>query len=107
MMADFTESLDCRICTTPTELLLDLGPLALTSRFPHPGETVPTIPGTVRRCPSCGLVQLGERTNPELMYREGYGYKSGINEAMTEHLRQIVFKASRFCKTGDYVLDIG
>lgn len=97
----------CRICRSPTQMIADLGAPALTCVFPRPGERVPRIPLTVRRCPECGLVQLGEETAPTLMYRDGYGYKSGVNETMRRHLAGIVKYASQFVKVRDWVLDIG
>lgn len=97
----------CRICRSPTQMIADLGAPALTCVFPKLGERVPRIPLTVRRCPECGLVQLGEETAPTLMYRDGYGYKSGVNETMRRHLAGIVKYASQFVKVGDWVLDIG
>jgi hypothetical protein len=100
---------NCRFCTKATELLTDLGDLALTSFFPtKSGAFAPRIPLTVRRCPNCGLVQLGENTNPDLMYREGYGYKSGTNEAMVAHLHDVVLRlGTPHIKNNDAVLDIG
>lgn len=62
---------------------------------------------SLRKCPKCDLVQLGEQTNPELMYRDGYGYKSGVNEQMVAHLRQTVDYCAQWVRPGDKVLDIG
>lgn len=104
---NYTLTPNCRICGTETRQIADLGTPALSSMFPRPGEEAPRIPVTVRECPSCGLIQLGESTNPALMYRDGYGYKSGINESMVAHLRDIVTRGSLFLKGNDSVLDIG
>jgi NDP-4-keto-2,6-dideoxyhexose 3-C-methyltransferase len=107
---DFTHEFKCRFCAKATEPLTYLGELALTSFFPKPGQPCPKIPLSVRRCPNCGLVQLGENTNPDLMYREGYGYKSGTNESMVEHLNDIARLFGRVIpqpEKGDAVLDIG
>lgn len=41
------------------------------------------------------------------MYRDGYGYKSGINESMVNHLSGVVDLACMFVQEGDSVLDIG
>lgn len=97
----------CRICGSVTNLIADLGNLALTSYFPPPGSEAPRIPLTLRHCPNCALVQTGENTEAWLMYREGYGYKSGINETMVRHLGGIVNLGAKYTKPGDFVLDIG
>lgn len=106
-MDQWTKTIACRICNDRTDLIADLGDVPLTCVFPLPDQTVPYIPVTVRRCPSCGLVQLGESTDPKLMYTKAYGYRSGINESMVSHLKDIVDYAAQFVKPGDLVLDIG
>ena len=43
------------------------------------------------------------------MYDDNYGYRTGINQTMTNHVQKIVKKLSQnknFLKKGDYVLDI-
>lgn len=60
------------------------------------------------QCESCKLLQLEHTVNPQLMYHEGYGYASGVNEQMVAHLTDLVdFAAARYdVKPGDSVLDI-
>ncbi len=58
------------------------------------------------RC-ACGLVQLGDDTRADLMYCDGYGYRSGVNETMVAHLRGIVAGLRSHVRAGDRVLDIG
>jgi NDP-4-keto-2,6-dideoxyhexose 3-C-methyltransferase len=107
-MADYTTATDCRICKTHTGIVADFGPLALTSSFPHDrDEVVPKIPLEVRHCTNCGLLQLGHDTNRDLMYRKGYGYKSGVNESMVQHLKELVEYAAQFVNPGDRICDIG
>ena len=59
-------------------------------------------------CEDCKLLQLRHTVNPELLYRE-YWYKSGINEAMRQALKDITIKVEKLVKlkAGDLVLDIG
>lgn len=97
----------CRLCASPLDPVMSFGYMALTSYFPTPGEEAPRIPLTVKVCASCGLLQLGESTDPALMYRDGYGYKSGINESMVRHLQGIVAVAAKYTEPGDSILDIG
>jgi len=59
-------------------------------------------------CKKCKLVQLDRNFNPKYLYGEDYGYRSGINRTMTEHLKKTVKKSSKLVKlqANDYVLDI-
>lgn len=101
----FGVQLDCRLCGGVTQQIADFGLMALTSTFPLEDEDDEYIPLTVRRCNYCNLVQLGQNTAPERLYRKGYGYKSGINETMVEHLKYIVKLGSIY--QPKKVLDIG
>jgi NDP-4-keto-2,6-dideoxyhexose 3-C-methyltransferase len=103
----------CRICgNTRLETILDLGMQALTGVFPRPGEIVESTPVVLVKCHaegSCGLVQIKHSVSLEQMYGENYGYRSGLNRSMVEHLMGM----ARYCSSrvklsaGDLVLDIG
>ena len=58
---------------------------------------------------SCGLVQLKQSFQPDAMYGMNYGYRSGLNQSMVEHLRRKAMKVKSMAslETGDVVLDIG
>jgi hypothetical protein len=58
---------------------------------------------------TCGLVQLEHSYAPEEMYGMNYGYRSGLNPWMVDHLRGIVEGAFRHVALGadDLVIDIG
>lgn len=107
----FTEISACRLCRCGGfEEVIDLGEQALTGCFPKAGEPEPpTAPLTVIRCIECGLVQLKHSVQLGEMYTPDYGYRSGINLTMRDHLAGI---ARSVCQTaalaaGDVVLDIG
>lgn len=90
--------------------ILDLGRQALTGVFPHsPAETVTSGPLELVWCPSSGLVQLRHSYNPDEMYGENYGYRSGLNQSMVAHLTNKVRYLERLAgvRSGDTVLDIG
>jgi SAM-dependent methyltransferase len=59
-------------------------------------------------CKKCKLVQLDRNFNPKYLYGKDYGYRSGINKTMTEHLKKTVKKCSALAglKANDPVLDI-
>jgi len=103
----------CRICgNTNLVEILDLGTQALTGVFPRPGEEVEESPVVLVKChgeDACGLVQIRDSVSLEKMYGENYGYRSGLNRSMVEHLKGL----SRYCvsqvklASGDRILDIG
>jgi hypothetical protein len=73
------------------------------SEVVHRGELA------IRLCRECSLVQLDESFPGELLYGDSYGYRSGLNQSMVEHLRTHVTKilASAILEQGDIVCDIG
>ena len=113
----YKEIESCRICgNQELDLILDLGTLALTGVFPKTkSEEVPTGPLNLVKCResnsknSCGLVQLRESYNPELMYGHNYGYQSGINKSMVQHLHNKVKNILGYVTLNfeDIVVDIG
>jgi hypothetical protein len=107
----------CRICgNKQLDLILNLGNLALSGFFPKTkDEEVPTGPLTLIKCretisgDSCGLVQLKETYNPDMMYGQNYGYRSGLNKSMVRHLHSKVKRALDHATLNldDIVVDIG
>ena len=101
----------CRICGGGGfQPVIDLGEQALTGCFPAIDEpSPPKAPLLVCRCLQCGLVQLRHSVRADLMFGENYGYRSGINSTMRNHLAGIATGAEKRAalKTGDTVLDIG
>jgi hypothetical protein len=61
------------------------------------------------RCSECGLVQLGTSFPSEEMYGENYGYRSGLNSTMVNHLKRIAQGLIRKIDFGDHdiICDIG
>ena len=105
-MIIYKEIESCRICKNQElDLILDLGTLPLTGVFPQAkSEEVPTGPLSLVKCresnsnESCGLVQLRESYNPELMYGKNYGYRSGLNKSMVQHLHDKVKNILESCR---------
>ncbi len=90
--------------------------LSLTGVFPKSKiEEVPTGPLNLIKCNenysnnSCGLVQLRESYNPELMYGQNYGYRSGLNSSMVQHLHNKVKRIIDCVPLNpeDIIVDIG
>lgn len=101
----------CRIGGGSTLIsVLDLGRQALTGVFPKDlAEPITKGPLRLVWCPASGLLQLDCSYDLEEMYGENYGYRSGLNQSMVQHLHQKIFELERFAdvKPGDSVLDIG
>jgi len=101
----------CRICNgeTFTEVV-NLGNQVITSRFPNLGDAPPPS-GMIRlvMCDSCQLVQLKDSTPASEMYEHFYGYRSGINATMRNHLTSFNEELQKkvVLNPGDSVLDIG
>lgn len=90
--------------------VLSLGNQALTGVFPSdPGQELTVGPLDLVWCPDSGLLQLNHTYASNEMYGENYGYRSGLNASMVNHLTNKVRHLERFVslKEGDVVLDIG
>ena len=82
----------------------------ITSRFPMYGDhSTPKTPVDLCVCEDCGLLQLRQTTDASEMYEHEYGYRSGINNTMREHLRgyQLEIQTKVSLEDGDVVIDIG
>ena len=89
---------------------MDFGVQALSGRFPGKGEAdPPQAPLMLVRCTDCQLVQLRHSVAPGEMYTRHYGYRSGINTTMREHLARLRgwVEERRPLKAGDIVVDVG
>ncbi len=60
-------------------------------------------------CDRCHLVQLDHSFNASEMYGDNYGYRSGLNRSMVEHLKTKCHALERVAalRPGDLVIDIG
>src|SRR4051812_500839 len=109
-----TEITRCRACGGGELVsVLNLGSQALTGVFPRSrGEPVAGGPLELVKCTArdgCGLVQLRQSYQLEDMYGMNYGYRSGLNASMVQHLRSKVQRilATGVLRDGDLVIDIG
>lgn len=89
--------------------VLHLGSQELTGVFPTSGEAVTAGPLELVWCPDSGLLQLGHTFDLAEMYGENYGYRSGLNRSMAQHLSDKISGLERAAelRPGDAVLDIG
>jgi hypothetical protein len=90
--------------------VLSLGAQALTGIFPDsPFQKVTEGPLELVWCPNSGLLQLKHSYDSAEMYGDNYGYRSGLNQSMVEHLSEKVTHLEKLVhlQPDDVVLDIG
>lgn len=101
----------CRFCKSADLIeTLQLGQQALTGIFPKsPEQAIDIAPLQLVWCPRCTLLQLGHSCDPSLIYGQQYGYRSGLNRSMVDHLRHKArgLETVANLQKGDTVLDIG
>lgn len=112
-MKHYTIISKCRVChskkLTP---VVRIKKQFIASTFVETNEGNPKskimIPMTGMLCRKCGLVQLKETVNPDLLY-ESYFYRSNVSNTMNRDLRHVVADVTGRVKLkkGDAVLDIG
>lgn len=90
--------------------VLSLGHQELTGVFPKQRDAQLTSgPLELVWCPDSGLLQLAHSYEPDEMYGANYGYRSGLNQSMVDHLTRKIRQLERRVELsgGDTVLDIG
>ena len=110
-MSGYHEIERCRVGgDTHLVSVLNLGMQSLTGVFPRSAdEPVGQGPLELVWAPQSGLLQLRHSFQPSEMYGENYGYRSGLNQSMVDHLTGKVRALERLVPlaAGDTVLDIG
>ena len=108
----------CRVCgSSSLKKVIDLGPQYLQGSFVKPGKEMPSIRkidcALVRCNPeedenACGLLQMQHSVPSEILYA-AYWYRSGTNDTMRNHLKDIVNSVVDTVGNAKYpcVLDIG
>jgi len=107
----------CRVCgSAALTKVIDLGEQNLQGSFVKQGKELPPtrkIPTSLVRCDpmrdekACGLLQIEYSVPPEILY-SAYWYRSGTNNTMRTHLRELVDEATSVVgKKRARVLDIG
>ncbi len=107
----------CRVCGSPSLVkVIDLGPQYLQGSFIKPGKELPSmrrIDCSLVRCNpqtdenACGLLQM-EHSVPSAILYAAYWYRSGTNNTMRNHLKEIAGSVQELLnKPAARVLDIG
>lgn len=101
----------CRISKNKNLVsVLHLGEHALTGVFPlNKTDAITTAPLELVWCPESGLLQLNHSCDFAEMYGLNYGYRSGLNQSMVDHLTLKIRYLEQLAglQTGNTVLDIG
>ncbi len=94
---------DCRIChSTALEPILALGPTPLANAFlsgPEAFAAERAYPLDVSFCRSCGLLQLLDVVDPEILFRE-YIYVTGTSTTQTTHARGYAASVAELLQLG-------
>lgn len=101
----------CRSCNSnKLQRLFSLGDQNFTGIFPkNKDQKVPNGNLTLVICSRCKLVQLSENFNLKKMYGNNYGYRTGLNLSMVNHIKdKIIFLKKKYkIAKEDIVIDIG
>ena len=100
----------CRSCNSKNlKDLFSLGKLSFTGKFAkNKNIDIPKAELGLKLCENCKLVQLSKNFNLKYLYGPDYGYRTGINKTMTDHVSKVVKNAIKITglKKNDAVLDI-
>ena len=79
---------NCRNCKSRKIVnLFTLGKIRFTGKFPKFKEKIPHGELNLTMCKVCKLVQLKDIFNMSYLYNKDYGYRTGINATMSEHVK--------------------
>ena len=101
---------NCRCCDKKKfKNFFNFGKMSLSTEFPTiNAHKANKIPMNIIICNYCKLIQLKHNYDLKYLYNKDYGYKSGVNLTMNQHLESIssdIEKIVKF-KKKDIVLDI-
>lgn len=110
-MSSYKELARCRVAgSSHLVSVLNLGHQSLTGVFPQDAKEDVTVgPLELVWCPDSGLLQLKHSYEASEMYGDNYGYRSGLNQSMVNHLTDKVAYLERLTglRAADVVVDIG
>ncbi len=100
----------CRLgCKSELVVMIDLGVQAYSGIFPDPEQGAECDLLQLVQCTECKLVQLDGEPDLNKLYGPTYGYRSGLNATMVNHLKSKVQRLYHRAHVhgADVVLDIG
>ena len=99
----------CRICKSKKlATLFSLGNMSFTGKFSLPKKKIRKKPILLIICKNCNLVQLAHNYDLKYLYGPDYGYRTGINQTMVDHVMNVtkIITLKAKLKKNDLVLDI-
>ena len=105
-----TSNTSCRNCKTrKVKKIFNLGKLYFTGKFP-PTANTKLGKGSLGLsfCENCKLVQLNKSYDLNYLFSKDYGYKTGINSTMRNHMKDVfdILKGKLKLNNQNYILDI-
>lgn len=100
---------NCRCCNSKNlKSFINFGKMYLSTEFLENYANSKKIPMELMYCKDCYLFQLKHNYSVKKLYNTNYGYKSGINKSMKNHLKGIVkdIENKNLLKKNDIILDI-
>ena len=70
--------------------MFTLGKLAFTGKFPNKNQNIPKAILNLVMCSKCKLIQLDRNFSKKYLYGRDYGYRTGINQTMTDHVKLVI-----------------
>ena len=103
-------SFKCRFCKNKdSQNLFSLGKISFTGKFPTSRKkNIPKSKIDLVICKKCKLVQLKNSFNSKYLYAEDYGYRTGLNQTMKNHMKNIITLMQKKISLNkkDFILDI-
>ena len=99
----------CRNCQAKKlNKVFSLGDIYYTGKFLKKDQNPRKGHINVLMCDSCKLLQLGDNFDIKYLYGPDYGYRTGINQTMVNHVKKVVSILSNKTKikNNELVLDI-
>ena len=99
----------CRNCQSSNLIkIFSLGNINYTGKFLKKNINSRKGPINTVMCKKCNLVQLQDNFDLKYLYGPDYGYRTGINATMTNHVKKITRTLVKIVsvKKNDWVLDI-
>ena len=83
--------LKCRNCkSSKLHELFSFGKIAFTGKFArNKKKNIKKTPLSLIICSKCKLVQLKHNYNLKYLYGPDYGYRTGLNKTMSNHVKNI------------------
>ena len=81
----------CRNCKNTNLIdLFSLGKISFTGKFAKSKKiNIKKTPLDLAMCKTCKLVQLKHNYDLKYLYGQDYGYRTGINKTMSEHVKNV------------------